>query len=176
MNGCEGGRHAYLFTGASPAEGQPCACGVKKWGETWEPGPCAMFEGPTFSRPDTRIEAALRSCLNSAREAVLPPHERNSATPAMQKAIDTTHDALAGALAKRDAWVTREAAEDLRKTLRDCSDLAREFLETLDSKYIGQIDRGDARPLREISQIVRGVLEERIGGAKLDPEIEGWRR
>lgn len=37
--------------------------------------------------------------------------------------------------------------------------MARDFLDVLDTKYAGQIERGDARPLREISQMTRALLE-----------------
>lgn len=47
----------------------------------------------------------------------------------------------------------------LERALRDASDMARDFLDVLDTKYAGQIERGDARPLREISQMTRALLE-----------------
>lgn len=62
---------------------------------------------------DAKIEAALRSCLNSAYQAVLPTHDRCSATPAMAKAIDHTANHLRPALHKRDGNTRREAFTDL---------------------------------------------------------------
>lgn len=47
----------------------------------------------------------------------------------------------------------------LRRALSGASDAAREFLnDVLDAKHLGVVDRGDARPLREISQIAEPLL------------------
>lgn len=54
----------------------------------------------------------------------------------------------------------RDRVRELEAGLRDADDAARTFLNhVLDTKYFGLVERGDARPLREISQMARRLLE-----------------
>lgn len=73
-----------------------------------------------------------------------------------QPEIECTEEDMDFIEEARDA-MPRLLAEvrQLRATLRICDETGRDFLAMLDSKYLGQIERSDARPLREMSQMIR---------------------
>lgn len=79
-----------------------------------------------------KLEAALRSCLYSCIEAVKPTQDRNAATPAMHKAIETTHETLKPTLQKRDAAVKGDAIKAVFRGLhasgeREAAQLVRDM-------------------------------------------------
>jgi hypothetical protein len=64
------------------------------------------------------------------------------------------------AAARTDVPALCDRVEALERALRCADENARDFLnDVLDVKYLGVVERGDARPLREISQVARAVLE-----------------